>query len=86
MISFTTQMTSTELSILQNRQQIIELSIQQDDEVLALIQDIERSKERLLALIKEWKLSYLFTSPIDGLVSFVKNGMKVNLLMFKRHS
>lgn len=71
-ISFTTQMTSTELSILQNRQQIIELSIQQDDEVLALIQDIERSKERLLALIKEWKLSYLFTSPIDGLVSFVK--------------
>ena len=70
--SFTTQMTSTELSILQNRQQIIELSIQQDDEVLALIQDIEKSKARLLALIKEWKLSYLLTSPIDGFVSFVK--------------
>ena len=32
-ISFKSQITSTELSILQNKQQIIELSIQQDDEI-----------------------------------------------------
>lgn len=72
LISFATQMTSTELSILQNRQKIVELSIQQDDEVLELTQNIEISKEKLLALIKEWKLSYMLTSPIDGIVSFVR--------------
>ena len=70
-VSFEAQMTSTELSILQNRQQIIELSIQQDDEVLAMEQSINSSKEKLLALIKNWKISNLLVSPIDGTVSFV---------------
>ena len=71
-VSFEAQMTSTELSILQNRQQIIELSIQQDDEILAMEQDINSSKEKLLALIKNWKISNLLVSPIDGIVSFVR--------------
>lgn len=71
-VSFEAQMTSTELSILQNRQQIIELSIQQDDEVLAMEQGINSSKEKLLALIKNWKISNLLVSPIDGTVSFVR--------------
>lgn len=71
-VSFEAQMTSTELSILQNRQQIIELSIQQDDEVLAMKQDINSSKEKLLALIKDWKISNLLVSPIDGTVSFIR--------------
>lgn len=71
-VSFEAQMTSTELSILQNRQQIIELSIQHDDEVLAMEQDINSSKEKLLALIKSWKISNLLVSPIDGKVSFVR--------------
>lgn len=71
-VSFEAQMTSTELSILQNRQQIIELSIQQDDEILAMEQDINSSKEKLLALIKDWKISNLLVSPIDGIVSFVR--------------
>lgn len=71
-VSFEAQMTSTELSILQNRQQIIELSIQQDDEILAMEQDINSSKEKLLALIKDWKISNLLVSPIDGTISFVR--------------
>lgn len=71
-VSFEAQMKSTELSILQNRQQIIELSIQQDDEILAMEQDINSSKEKLLALIKNWKISNLLVSPIDGAVSFVR--------------
>ncbi|OUN77854.1 HlyD family efflux transporter periplasmic adaptor subunit [Bacteroides sp. An51A] len=71
-VSFEAQMTSTELSILQNRQQIIELSIQQDDEVLEMEQNINNSKEKLLALIKNWKLSNLLVSPIDGTISFVR--------------
>lgn len=71
-VSFEAQMKSTELSILQNRQQIIELSIQQDDEILAMEQNIKSSKEKLLALIKNWKISNLLVSPIDGIVSFVR--------------
>lgn len=71
-ISFKSQMTSTELSILQNKQQIIELSIQQDDEILSMKQSIKSSKNKLLALIKNWKLSYLLISPSNGIVSFVR--------------
>ena len=65
-------MTSTELSILQNRQQIIELSIQQDDEILGMEQNIISCKERLLASIKSWKLSNLLISTMEGTVSFVR--------------
>lgn len=72
LVSFEAQMTSTELSILQNRQQIIELAIQQDNEVLAMEQEINNSKERLLALIKNWKISNLLVSPINGTVSFIR--------------
>ena len=71
-VSFNTQIISTELSILQNRQQLIELSIQQDDEILAMEQNINNTKEQLLALIKSWKISNLLVSPIDGTVSFVR--------------
>lgn len=71
-ISFEAQMTSTELAILQNRQQIVELSMQKDEDVLSMEQDINSSKERLLALIKNWKLLYLLESPINGEISFVR--------------
>ncbi len=71
-ISFKSQITSTELSILQNKQQIIELSIQQDDEILSMEQEINSSRKKLLALIRNWELSYLLVSPIDGIVSFVR--------------
>lgn len=71
-ISFEAQLTTTELSILQNKQRVIELSIQQDDELLEMKQNIISSKEKLLSLIKNWKLSNLLVSPIDGTISFVK--------------
>lgn len=35
-------------------------------------QSINGSKEKLLALIKNWKISNLLVSPIDGTVSFVR--------------
>lgn len=47
-ISFKSQITSTELSILQNKQQIIELSIQQDDEILSMEQEINSSRKNCL--------------------------------------
>ena len=70
-ISFKSQITSTELSILQNKQQIIELSIQQDDEILSMEQEINSSRKKLLALIRNWELSYLLVSPIETFLTVV---------------
>lgn len=72
LVAFMSQMTSTELSIIQLEQQLVELSIQRDDEVLAYGQEIAACMERLAAQIASWKLSYLLVSPMDGHVSFVR--------------
>ena len=71
-VTFDSQITSTELQILQNEQQITQLSIQKEDEIMALKQEIEKSMEALWASIRDWKLSYLIVSPNDGRVSFVR--------------
>lgn len=70
-ISFKNQMTSTELSIIQLEQQLVELSIQEEGEALAFEQEIRTNLERLSAEIQNWKLTYLMTAPINGKVSFV---------------
>lgn len=70
-MSFKNQMTSTELSIIQLEQQLVELSIQEDDATLAFEQEIRTNIERLSADIQNWKLTYLLTAPINGKVSFV---------------
>ena len=70
--SFRTQMTSTELSIIQLEQQLVELSIQEEDEILAYEQEIRTGMERLFAGMSSWKLTYLLTAPISGHVSFVR--------------
>lgn len=70
-ISFKNQMTSTELSIIQLEQQLVELSIQEEGEALAFEQEIRTNLERLSAEIQNWKLTYLLTAPINGKVSFV---------------
>jgi multidrug resistance efflux pump len=71
-VNFESQITSTELQILQNEQQITQLSIQKEDEILALKQEIEKSMEALWASIRDWKLAFLIVSPNDGRVSFVR--------------
>lgn len=70
-MSFKNQMTSTELSIIQLEQQLVELSIQAEGETLAFEQEIRTNLERLSAEIQNWKLTYLLTAPINGKVSFV---------------
>lgn len=72
MISFRSQMTSTELAVLQLEQQLVELSIQRDDEILSLEREMAACRERLTARIRSWSLSILLTSPMDGRVSFVR--------------
>lgn len=72
LVSFQSQMTSAELSIIQLEQQSVELSIQEDDDILGYEQEIAGCLERMKAQIDSWKLSYLLTSPMDGHVSFVR--------------
>ncbi len=50
----------------------MELSIQEDDDILGYEQEIAGCLERMKAQIDSWKLSYLLTSPMDGHVSFVR--------------
>ena len=70
--SFRSQMTSTELAVLQLEQQLAELSIQRDDEILSMERELDGCRERLKARIRAWSLSCILASPIDGVVSFVR--------------
>lgn len=70
-MSFKSQMIATELSVIQLEQQLVELSIQEEDETLSFENDIRTNWERLYAGIRSWKLAYLLTAPIGGKVSFV---------------
>ena len=70
--SFRSQMTSTELAVLQLEQQLAELSIQRDDEILSMERELDGCRERLEAQIRAWSLACILASPMDGAVSFVR--------------
>lgn len=72
MMSFESQMTSTELAVLQLEQQMVELSIQRDDEMLSMERELDGCRERLAAQIRSWYLTCVISSPMDGRVSFVR--------------
>lgn len=71
LISFKSQMTATELSAIQLEQQLVDLSIQEEDETQTFENDIRTNLEQLSARIRSWKLDYILTAPIKGKVSFV---------------
>ena len=70
--SFRSQMTSTELAVLQLEQQLAELSIQRDDEILSMGRELDGCRGRLEAQIRAWSLACILASPMDGAVSFVR--------------
>lgn len=72
MMSFESQKTSTELAVLQLEQQMVELSIQRDDEILSMERELNGCRERLAAQIRSWCLTCIISSPMDGRVSFVR--------------
>lgn len=71
-VNFNSEITSMELQILQNEQEITRLSIQKDDETLEFRQEISRSHEVLRSSIRAWRESYLIVSPFEGWVSYVQ--------------
>ncbi len=66
---FEATMTSTELNIIQTKQQLIELSLQQDNELATYERDLNQLRQQLLAQIAQWREQYVVTSPADGRVS-----------------
>ena len=71
-IAFESQITNTELTIIQLKQQLIELSMQQDNEMAQYNQTISLSRQQLLAQIDAWKLRYVIIAPTNGKISFLK--------------
>ena len=71
-IAFESQITNTELTIIQLKQQLIELSMQQDNEMAQYNQSISLSRQQLLAQIDAWKLRYVIIAPTNGKISFLK--------------
>lgn len=84
-MSFKSQMTTIELSIIQLEQQLVELSIQEEDEILVFEENIRTNLERLYAGIRNWKLTYLLTAPINGEVSFVHKWDKGQFMNMGAH-
>ncbi len=69
--SISANLAGTELSIMQTQQQIIELSIQKENEVVEFEDNIWKQRQQLLNLIQIWKETYLISSPINGYITFV---------------
>lgn len=70
--SFDASMTSTELTILQIQQQLAELEMQYNNENATYRRQINESRSRLQAQIKQWRQTYLLTSSVAGTVSLTK--------------
>lgn len=68
---FDATMTSTELTIIQNRQQIVELTLQEENERATYERDLNQLRQQLLAQIAQWKEQYAIIAPADGKVSLL---------------
>ena len=70
--SFEATLTSTQLSILQLRQQLTELEIQRQNEETEHLRGIMQQASQLKAQVAQWTEQYAVISPADGTVSLQK--------------
>lgn len=70
--SFEATLTSTQLSILQLRQQLTELEIQKQNEETEHLRGIMQQASQLKAQVAQWLEQYAVISPADGTVSLQK--------------
>lgn len=63
---------STKANILNQKQQLMDLTLQYDNELNEFNLQFEEQRTQLLAQIKLWKEQYLLESPIDGKISFME--------------
>ena len=69
---FNSSLSLTELQIIQLEQQIVELSIQHENETSEYERQITQSYQQLIAEIAKWKQLYTLTASISGNITFVK--------------
>lgn len=70
-VGFDANLTTTELGIMQSKQQLIELSIQQDNETAQYERNLSQYRQQLINQINQWKENYLLISPIEGKITFI---------------
>lgn len=68
---FEATLTSTELQIIQNEQQLVELTLQRENEIAEYSRNIAQSRQQLLAQIAQWKQQYVLEAPAPGRVTLV---------------
>lgn len=68
---FDATLTSTELQIIQSEQQIVELTIQQENETAEYERGIAQSRQQLAAQIAQWKQQYVLEAPASGRVTLM---------------
>lgn len=71
-VGFEASLTTTELTVIQLEQQVIELNLQLDTELINYINQINESRNQLLAQINQWRQNYLLIAPVNGTLSFTK--------------
>ncbi|MDP3642557.1 MAG: HlyD family efflux transporter periplasmic adaptor subunit [Bacteroidota bacterium] len=69
-IGFDASLKNTESSILQMRQNSVELQMQYEKELAQFRLDLDESKQNLENLMHQWEEKYLVTSPIVGKISY----------------
>lgn len=68
---FDASLTATELQIIQAEQQIVELSIQQENEIAEYERSLTQSYQQLVAQIAQWKQQYVLEAPAAGRVTLM---------------
>jgi len=68
---FDASLTATELQIIQAEQQIIELTIQQENEIAEYERSLTQSYQQLTAQIAQWKQQYVLEAPAAGRVTLM---------------
>lgn len=68
---FDATLTSTELQIIQSEQQLVELTLQQENETAEYERTLEQSRQQLAAQIAQWRQQYVLEAPVAGRVTLV---------------
>ena len=68
---FDATLTSTELQIIQSEQQLVELTLQQENETAEYGRTLEQSRQQLAAQIAQWRQQYVLEAPVAGRVTLV---------------
>lgn len=68
---FEATLTSTELQIIQSEQQIVELSLQKENETAEYERSIAQSLQQLSAQLAQWRQQYVLEAPAAGRVTLV---------------